>query len=72
MRLPVIIRKDSIELFTQVQGLQRAASCKAGSRSSSENYVKTVNIEGQLTSMMAQDDDPAGGAALPGARWPTR
>ena len=48
-----------------------SASCTAATTILSENYVKTVNIEGAADEHDGPDDDPAGGAALPGARWPT-
>ena len=52
--LPVIIRKDTIELFAQVQGATASASCKSRFNILCENYVKTVNIEAKLTRLMGQ------------------
>src|SRR5207249_2174621 len=51
--LPVINRKDTIDLFTKYKVYSER---ELGSRYNilSENYVKTVNIEGQLTAMMAR------------------
>jgi glutamine synthetase len=51
--LPVILRKDSIELFTKYR-VYTERELQSRYNILSENYVKTVNIEGQLTSMMAR------------------
>jgi glutamine synthetase len=51
--LPVIIRKDSIDLFTKYM-VYSERELHSRYNILSENYVKTVNIEGQLTSMMAR------------------
>jgi glutamine synthetase len=51
--LPVILRKDSIDLFTKYR-VYTERELQSRYNILSENYVKTVNIEGQLTSMMAR------------------
>src|SRR4051794_23483202 len=51
--LPVIIRKDSIELFTKYK-VYSERELQSRYNILSENYVKTVNIEGQLTSMIGR------------------
>src|SRR5205814_8648671 len=51
--LPVITRKDSIDLFTKYR-VYTERELQSRLTILSENYVKTVNIEGQLTSMMAR------------------
>src|SRR5438270_3789525 len=51
--LPVIIRKDTIELFTKYK-VYTERELHSRLAILSEHYVKTVNIEGQLTSMMAR------------------
>src|SRR5207248_7238577 len=51
--LPVIIRKDSIELFTKYK-VYSERELQSRYNILSENYVKTVNIEGQLTAMMGR------------------
>jgi glutamine synthetase len=51
--LPVIIRKDSIALFTKYK-VYSERELQSRYAILSENYVKTVNIEGQLTAMMAK------------------
>jgi glutamine synthetase len=51
--LPVITRKDSIDLFTKYR-VYSERELQSRLTILSENYVKTVNIEGQLTSMMAK------------------
>ena len=62
--LPVIVRKDSVELFTKYKVYTRARAAEPAG-DPGENYVKTVNIEGEADELHGQDDDPAGGAALP-------
>jgi glutamine synthetase len=51
--LPVILRKDSIELFGKYR-VYSERELQSRYNILSEAYVKTVNIEGQLTSMMAR------------------
>ena len=51
--LPVIIRKDTIELFTKYK-IYSERELHSRLAILSENYVKTVNIEGQLMSLMAR------------------
>jgi glutamine synthetase len=51
--LPVITRKDSIDLFTKYR-VYTERELQSRLTILSENYVKTVNIEGQLTSVMAR------------------
>jgi glutamine synthetase len=51
--LPVIIRKDSIELFAKYK-VYSERELQSRYMILSENYVKTVNIEGQLTSMIGR------------------
>jgi len=51
--LPVITRKDSIDLFTKYK-VYTERELQSRLTILSENYVKTVNIEGQLTSGMAR------------------
>src|SRR5579885_1578811 len=51
--LPVITRKDSIELFAKYK-VYTERELHSRLTILSENYVKTVNIEGQLTSLMAR------------------
>jgi glutamine synthetase len=51
--LPVIVRKDSIELFDKYK-VYSERELQSRYAILSENYVKTVNIEGQLTAMMAK------------------
>jgi glutamine synthetase len=51
--LPVILRKDSVDLFTKYK-VYTERELQSRLTILSENYVKTVNIEGQLTSMMAR------------------
>lgn len=51
--LPVIIRKDSIDLFTKYK-VYSERELQSRYAILSENYVKTVNIEGQLMTMMAK------------------
>ena len=64
--LPVIVRKDIDRAVHEVQGLQRSASCRAASTSCARATSRRSTIEGQLTPHDGPDDDPAGGAALPG------
>src|SRR2546423_4028436 len=51
--LPVILRKDTTELFGKYR-VYSERELQSRYTILSENYVKTVNIEGQLTSMMAR------------------
>jgi glutamine synthetase len=51
--LPVIIRKDSIELFGKYR-VYSERELHSRFAILAENYVKTVNIEGQLMTMMAR------------------
>ncbi|MFL5241624.1 MAG: glutamine synthetase III [Gemmataceae bacterium] len=51
--LPIILRKDSIDLFSKYR-VYSERELQSRYAILSENYVKTVNIEGQLTSMMAR------------------
>ncbi len=51
--LPVIIRKDSIDLFAKYK-VYTERELQSRLTILGENYVKTVNIEGQLTSLMAR------------------
>jgi glutamine synthetase len=51
--LPVILRKDSIELFTRYK-VYSERELQSRFNILAENYVKTIAIEGQLTSMMAR------------------
>jgi len=51
--LPVIIRKDTIELFSKYK-VYSERELNSRFNILAENYVKTVNIEGQLTLMMAR------------------
>jgi glutamine synthetase len=51
--LPVVIRKDSIDLFAKYK-VYNERELQSRYSILSENYVKTVHIEGQLTSMMAR------------------
>ncbi len=51
--LPVITRKDTTELFTKYK-VYSERELQSRYNILSENYVKTVNIEGQLTAMMAR------------------
>lgn len=51
--LPVILRKDSIDLFSKYR-VYSERELHSRYHILSENYVKTVNIEGQLSSMMAR------------------
>lgn len=51
--LPVIIRKDSVELFTKYK-VYSERELNSRFVILCENYVKTINIEGQLTAMMAR------------------
>jgi glutamine synthetase len=51
--LPVIIRKDSIDLFTKYK-VYSERELQSRYAILSESYVKTVTIEGNLTAMMAR------------------
>ncbi len=51
--LPVILRKDSIDLFTKYK-VYSERELQSRYTILCEHYVKTVNIEGQLTAMMAR------------------
>jgi glutamine synthetase len=51
--LPVITRKDSVELFTKYK-VYSERELQSRFMILAENYVKTVNIEAQLTSVMAR------------------
>jgi glutamine synthetase len=51
--LPVIIRKDSIDLFAKYK-VYSERELHSRFAILAENYVKTVNIEGQLMTMMAK------------------
>jgi glutamine synthetase len=51
--LPIILRKDSVELFSKYR-VYSERELQSRYAILSENYVKTVTIEGQLTSMMAR------------------
>ncbi len=51
--LPVVIRKDSIELFGKYK-VYSERELQSRYAILAENYVKTVNIEGQLMTMMAK------------------
>ena len=63
--LPVIIRKDTIDLFAKYK-VYSERELQSRYVIFSEKYVKEVTIEASMMVMMAQDDDPAGGAAVPG------
>ncbi len=51
--LPVVVRKDTIDLLTKYK-VYTERELHSRLAILSENYVKTVNIEGQLMSMMAR------------------
>jgi glutamine synthetase len=51
--LPVITRRDTVELFTKYR-VYSERELQSRFNILSENYVKTVTIEGQLTAMMAR------------------
>src|SRR4029077_5783359 len=51
--LPVITRKDTVELLTKYK-VYSERELHSRLNILSENYVKTLNIEGQLMSMMAR------------------
>jgi len=51
--LPVITRKDTIDLFTKYK-VYTERELHSRLTILSENYVKTINIEGQLMSLMAR------------------
>ena len=68
--LPVIVRKDSVELFAKYK-VYSERELQSRYNIFSEKYVKEVTIEANMMVHDGQDDDPAGGAAVPGARWRT-
>src|SRR5262249_13446397 len=51
--LPVVTRKDTVELFTKYK-VYSERELQSRLNILSENYVKTINIEGQLMSLMAR------------------
>jgi glutamine synthetase len=51
--LPVIVRKDSIDLFTKYK-VYTEGELKSRFIINCENYVKTVNVEARLTSFMGK------------------
>jgi glutamine synthetase len=51
--LPIILRKDSVELFSKYK-VYSERELQSRFAILCENYVKTVNIEARLTSMMAK------------------
>ncbi len=51
--LPVILRKDTIELFTQYK-VYSERELQSRFNIFCENYTKTVNIEGRMTAVMAR------------------
>ena len=51
--LPVILRKDTIELFSKYK-VYSERELKSRFTILAEHYVKTVNVEGRLTSYMAR------------------
>src|SRR5438132_14411056 len=51
--LPVVVRKDTIDLFTKYR-VYSERELHSRYAILGENYVKTVNIEGQLMTMMAK------------------
>src|SRR5947209_9531941 len=51
--LPVILRKDTVDLFSKYK-VYTERELQSRHTILCENYAKTVNIEGQLTSMMAR------------------
>ena len=51
--LPVILRKDSVDLFTKYK-VYSERELQSRLAILAENYVKTVAIEGKLTAFMAQ------------------
>jgi len=51
--LPVITRKDSVELFTKY-GVYSERELQSRFTILCENYIKTVNVEGRLTSFMGR------------------
>ncbi len=67
--LPVIIRKDTIDLFTKYK-VYSERELQSRFAILSENYVKTVNVEGRLMVMMAKTHDPAGGDSSTRPTWP--
>ena len=51
--LPIIVRKDSVELFTKYK-VYSERELQSRLAILAENYVKTVNVEGRLMVMMAK------------------
>jgi glutamine synthetase len=51
--LPVILRKDSVELFTKYK-VYSERELQSRLAIFAENYVKTVNVEGRLTALMGR------------------
>ena len=51
--LPIILRKDSVELFGKYR-VYSERELQSRQAILAENYVKTVNVEGRLTSSMAR------------------
>src|SRR5262249_51255954 len=51
--LPCVIRKDSVELFTKY-GVYTERELQSRFNILCENYIKTVNVEGRLTSFMGK------------------
>ncbi len=51
--LPIVIRKDTVELFTKYK-VYSERELQSRYAILSENYVKTVNVEGRLMVMMAK------------------
>jgi glutamine synthetase len=51
--LPIIVRKDSIDLFTKYR-VYSERELQSRLAILAENYVKTVTVEGKLTSLMAR------------------
>ena len=62
--LPVVTRKDTVELFTKYK-VYTEKELQSRFNILAEDYVKTVDIEGQDGADHGQDDDPAGGPAVP-------
>ncbi|MGH9677323.1 MAG: glutamine synthetase type III, partial [Candidatus Acidiferrum sp.] len=51
--LPVIIRKDSVDLFSKYR-VYSERELQSRLAINCENYIKTINVEGRLTNMMAR------------------
>src|SRR5262249_52848429 len=51
--LPVITRKDSVELFKKF-GVYSERELQSRFTILCENYIKTINVEGRLTSLMGR------------------